>query len=138
MTKRFLYSSLVALLLGTGVTTAAHAQSTRQPSSGVGNQLNYPPGSRVYPSGRISTPNGIIAPSVAVPRGDGSTTYYYPNGTRIDVPNRGGNPLGTYLRPNTPNGGLRDSTRPNLYRSTTPQTNTPLNRPKIQIIEPIR
>ncbi|MFB2897735.1 hypothetical protein ACE1CI_32870 [Aerosakkonemataceae cyanobacterium BLCC-F50] len=60
-------------------------------------------------------PTAIDSPSVAVPRADGSTTYYYRNGTQITIDrNNTTNPAGTPLYPGV-NGGITDNrlTNPN-------------------------
>ncbi|MBE9228435.1 hypothetical protein IQ264_23730 [Phormidium sp. LEGE 05292] len=96
---------------------AQTTNSSNQQQYGSGNLLNYPPGTRVYGNGTISTPrSGIISPTVAVPRGNGSTTYYYPNGTQITIDKNTINPTGTFISPGI-NGGIRDNrlTNPNNY-----------------------
>ena len=51
-----------------------------------GTASSYPYGSRVNELGWISTPRGqMMYPSVGTNNGDGSTTYYYPNGARITI-----------------------------------------------------
>jgi hypothetical protein len=52
----------------------------------TGSTSSYPYSSRISGSGAITTPRGqVIYPNVGVTNGDGSTTYYYPNGTSITV-----------------------------------------------------
>ncbi len=58
----------------------------------------YPYGSRLDASGIISTPRGVTLPSVRINNGDGSTTYYYPNGSRVTVDRQKIPPSGAYLR----------------------------------------
>lgn len=59
----------------------------------------YPVGSTINQSGRISTPRGqSIYPNVRIRNGDGSTTYYYQNGTRIRVDETKLPPTGSPLR----------------------------------------
>ncbi|MBD2021586.1 hypothetical protein H6F43_15505 [Leptolyngbya sp. FACHB-36] len=102
-----------ATALGVAVGTAPALAQVSNPSSssGTGNQLNYPSGTRIYPSGTIVTPqNGILLPNVTLQRGDGSTTYYYSNGTSVTTPKNSVSPVGTYLSPGL-NGGVRPSTR---------------------------
>lgn len=51
-----------------------------------GTPNTYPYGSRIDRTGRISTPRGqVINPSVRMNHGDGSTTYYYNDGTSITM-----------------------------------------------------
>jgi hypothetical protein len=51
-----------------------------------GTTPSYPYGSRLGDLGAITTPRGqVIYPNVGVKNGDGSTTYYYPNGTSITI-----------------------------------------------------
>jgi hypothetical protein len=51
-----------------------------------GTGLSYPYGSRIGSSGAITSPQGQLTyPTVQINHGNGSTTYYYPNGTRITV-----------------------------------------------------
>jgi hypothetical protein len=46
----------------------------------------YPYGSRINGSGIISSPQGqVTLPNVRVNNGDGSTTYYYQNGSSITI-----------------------------------------------------
>ena len=105
------YRWLIWLLAATS-SLSVNAQTTTNLSgqqNGSGNWLNYPYGTRLYPNGTISTPRSrAISPSVAVPRGNGSTTYYYPDGTQITVDTNTINPAGTTISPGI-NGGLRDS-----------------------------
>lgn len=59
----------------------------------------YPSGSSINRSGRISTPRGqSLYPNVRIRNGDGSTTYYYQNGTRIRVDETKLPPTGSPLR----------------------------------------
>lgn len=112
--QRLLPGVMLAVLLEAAIAVTANAQSPPDApinTPGSSNLINYPPGTRIYQNGGIQTPNGqVIYPSVAVPRGDGSTTYYYNNGTRIDLNRRTVNPNGTYLAPGTTNGGLSNTT----------------------------
>ena len=90
------------------VNAQTRINSSVQQQNGAGNLLNYPYGSRLYGNGTISSPrSGLISPSVAVPRGNGSTTYYYPDGTYITIDKNTINPTGTTLYPGM-NGGIRD------------------------------
>ena len=101
---------LLSIIFGISTTTVANAQLTTNPPApnGIGNSLNYPTGTRVYSNGTISAPSGITYPSVTVPRGDGTTTYYYPNGTNITIQSNQNNPTGTYIYPGA-NGGLTNN-----------------------------
>ncbi len=59
----------------------------------------YPYGSRIGGSGIISTPGGqVTLPSVRINNGDGSTTYYYPNGSRATIDGRKIPPTGAIVR----------------------------------------
>ena len=59
----------------------------------------YPYGSRINRDGTISVPTGErTIPSVSVKRGDGSTSYYYPDGSRITVERSTIHPTGTLIR----------------------------------------
>jgi hypothetical protein len=125
--KRLIASGLSALLLGavsTGVvsaqTTTGNPGMTGTPG-GTGNWIDYPYGTRIYSNGVIHAPTGeSVTPSVTVPGGDGSTTFYYPNGTHITVNEGRINPTGTLLRSGSQNGGLSNDTmtRPNRTFST--------------------
>jgi hypothetical protein len=54
-----------------------------------GTDASYPYGSRIGSSGAITSPQGQLTyPAVQINNGDGSTTYYYPNGTSITVDRR--------------------------------------------------
>jgi hypothetical protein len=51
-----------------------------------GTNSSYPYGSRINESGAITAPgNQVTYPNVGITNGDGSTTYYYPNGTSITI-----------------------------------------------------
>jgi hypothetical protein len=110
--KLFKLGLLSLIFSGISTATVANAQVITNPpaSNGIGNSLNYPTGTRVYPYGTISAPNGgITYPSVTVPRGDGTSTYYYPNGTNLTIQPNQTNPTGTYIYPGA-NGGLTNNT----------------------------
>lgn len=65
----------------------------------LGERGNYPYGSRLEQNGTISTPQGGTAvPNVTINRGDGSTSYYYPDGSRVDVNNNSVPASGKLLR----------------------------------------
>ena len=125
--KRLIASGLSALLLGAVSAEALRAQTTTgnprmtSPSRGTGTSVNYPFGTRIYSNGAIHIPNGNrVTPSVTIPNGDGSRTFYYPNGTHITVNESTINPTGTLLRSGSRNGGLTNDTmtRPNQTFST--------------------
>lgn len=47
---------------------------------------NYPYGTRIDTNGNISLPRSKrITPSVSIPHGDGSTSYYYRDGSRVTI-----------------------------------------------------
>lgn len=106
--NQWITTGLFVLLLGAGVVGAAQAQpAPDRPAESTGNWLNYPYGTRVYPNGAVQTPRGDrLTPAAVVPHGDGSTTYYYSNGTHITINENAISPLGTPLRTGSPNGGL--------------------------------
>jgi hypothetical protein len=59
----------------------------------------YPYGSRISGSGFISTPRGeVTVPNVRINNGNGSTTYYYPNGSSVTIDGSKVPPTGTLLR----------------------------------------
>lgn len=65
----------------------------------VGGRATYPYGSRIGTNGVISRPQGPdIPPSVIINNGNGSTSYYYPGGSRIDVNNNSIPSTGKLLR----------------------------------------
>lgn len=65
----------------------------------VGGSANYNYGSRLEQNGTISTPQGkTTIPNATINRGDGSTSYYYPDGSRIDVNNNSIPASGKLLR----------------------------------------
>jgi hypothetical protein len=64
-----------------------------------GTNRSYPYGSRVRSSGSITTPQGeVIFPNVTIRNGDGSTTYYYPNGRRVTIDRTQVPATGEFLR----------------------------------------
>ncbi|HEY9908903.1 MAG TPA: hypothetical protein V6D18_15005 [Thermosynechococcaceae cyanobacterium] len=97
------------ILLTFASLSPVQAQPTAPLSSfSTGSLSNYPSGTRIESTGWLRTPTGkAIVPNVSVPRGDGSTTFYYPNGNSFTVPPHSVSPTGTYLSPSAPNGGLR-------------------------------
>lgn len=65
----------------------------------VGDRAAYPYGSRIGTNGVISKPSGgMILPRVTINHGDGSTSYHYPDGSRVDVNNNTIPPTGKLLR----------------------------------------
>lgn len=65
----------------------------------IGDRTAYPYGSRIGTNGVISTPEGgMVLPRVGIDRGNGSTTYYYPDGSQVDVNNNSIPPTGKLLR----------------------------------------
>jgi hypothetical protein len=128
-------TGLTSLFLGNISAAVVYAQTApanpgpTAPYGGAGNRPNYPYGSRIYPGGRIYVPNGDqVMPSVTVPHGDGSTTYYYPNGTRITVDEgKIDNPNGAVLKPGTPDGGLTNDQLRNTNRNINDNFNRHLN-----------
>ncbi len=109
--RLILLGAVISVLSVGNVNAQTTTNASDRQQNGMGNWLNYPSGTRLYRNGTISSPNsGLISPTVAVPRGDGSTTYYYPNGTRITIDKNTMNPAGTTLYPGV-NGGIRDSRR---------------------------
>lgn len=114
------YRRIVLLLAAISSLSAVNvsAQTTNssgQQQNGSGNWLNYPYGTRVYRNGTISSPTSRpVTPSVAIPRGNGSTTYYYPDGTQITIEQNRISPNGTSLSPGI-NGGIRDGRLINPY-----------------------
>lgn len=108
----------VVLTLMAIAVPAAKAQNS-QNGGGNGALSNYPYGTRIYQSGTIVTPNGQrVVPAVTVPRGDGSTTYYYPNGSSMTVNRQAVEPTGSVLTPGSLNGGIQDN------RTTIPPVKT--------------
>lgn len=112
------YGILIVLwgLLGMGATNAQEANNALPPSGGTGNSLNYPVGTRIYQGGIIVPPRGRAQfPNNTIRHGDGSTTFYYPNGTRVTTRKDTIAPSGTFLSPGV-NGGLRNDNlnRPRL------------------------
>jgi hypothetical protein len=52
----------------------------------IGGDVTYPYGSRFYHNGVVQTPSGqLISPAVSTDHGNGSKTFYYPDGSRIDT-----------------------------------------------------
>ncbi len=107
--NRLILSCLSIVLVAIAVVPGATAQNSAN-SGGNGSLSNYPYGSKFYQSGTIITPSGQrIVPTVTVPRGDGSTTYYYSDGSSITVNRKVVQPTGSILTPGSLNGGIRDN-----------------------------
>ncbi|MBO3459271.1 hypothetical protein G7B40_007135 [Aetokthonos hydrillicola Thurmond2011] len=52
----------------------------------IGGDVTYPYGSRVYHNGVVQTPSGqLVPPAVSTDHGNGTKTFYYPDGSRIDT-----------------------------------------------------
>lgn len=65
----------------------------------VGDRNAYPYGSRIGTNGVISTPQGENhLPGVTINHGDGSKSYYYRDGSRVDVNSNTIPPTGKLLR----------------------------------------
>ena len=59
----------------------------------------YPYGSRVFNDGTVQIPNSqVVAPATTINHGNGSTTYYYPDGSHIDTNGSAIPAFGTPLR----------------------------------------
>ncbi len=64
-----------------------------------GGSVTYPYGSRINSSGTISSPRGgTTIPSVRVNHGDGSTSYYYRDGSQITIDSNKIPPIGKPIR----------------------------------------
>lgn len=64
-----------------------------------GGNREYPFGSKVFDNGTISTPNSDpVYPSSTIRHGDGTTSYYYRDGSRITVDPSKISPSGTPIR----------------------------------------
>lgn len=124
MIKPFIVSCLSILSIVTATQSVVSAQTIAQNSTssnasqGTGNLLNYPSGTRIYSNGSISIPNQkVIYPSVTINNGDGSSSYYYPNGTRITTEKKNTiSPSGTFIIQGV-NGGLNNGNRINPIRN---------------------
>jgi hypothetical protein len=85
---------------------AQQNNSTSSPSTG--NIPTYPKGTRIYPNGVINPPRGrAVYPATTINNGNGTTTYYYQDGTRITTDSNTVSPGGTFLTPGSLNGGVR-------------------------------
>jgi hypothetical protein len=84
------------------ITNASTVNAQTTSVQGTGSYLNYPMGTRIYNNGALSIPNGpILYPSVTGTNNDGSSTYYYANGTRIHVNPKSMGATGTMIVPKT-------------------------------------
>ncbi|MBD1864064.1 MULTISPECIES: hypothetical protein [Trichocoleus] len=71
-------------------------------------QPNYPNSARVYSNGAIRSPRGQVAsPAATIRHSDGSTSFYYRDGTQIRVDKKAISPVGTPLRSSVINEGMR-------------------------------
>ncbi|GEM_PF-4636506 len=69
------------------------------PIDNISGVTSYPYGSQLYSNGTVQTSNGrVVPPSATVNHGDGTTSYYYSNGSRIDTYNNSIPPTGIYMR----------------------------------------
>jgi hypothetical protein len=111
--RRLFGFGFAIILLGISIPASTYAQTQVIPpdDGGTGTWLNYPSGTRIYQNGAIVVPRAgvIIYPNNTIRHGDGSTTFYYSNGTHINVIENTISPSGTTLVQQT-NGGLGDST----------------------------
>lgn len=65
----------------------------------IGGSVSYPRGSRINPDGIISTLKGErTIPTNSAKRGDGSTSYYYRDGSHINIKRNTIPPTGTPIR----------------------------------------
>lgn len=81
-----------------GVNTS-RSSTIRIRNENIRGTVTYPYGSRINPNGIISTPRGErTIPSVSIKRGNGSTSYYYRNGSRINIKRTTIPPTGTVIR----------------------------------------
>jgi hypothetical protein len=108
MKSLIISTGLIILSLMTASAGTVQAQTASQSSlvrRGSGTYLNYPSGSQIYTNGAISVPNQstIIYPAATINNGDGSTTYYYSNGTKVNINKNSISPSGTYLIPGSSN-----------------------------------
>ncbi|MBD2773891.1 hypothetical protein [Iningainema tapete] len=103
----FLIAGVAALGISYFTPQIVWAQNnTNSSPRGVGSVTNYPSGTRIYQNGRISTPQGDVYPTNTINNGNGVTTYYYQDGTRITTKSNTVSPSGTFLQPGV-NGGLK-------------------------------
>ncbi|PSB25715.1 hypothetical protein [Stenomitos frigidus] len=118
--KILLLRSLLSVFAGL-ITTAVNAQVAPTNSGNTGNLLSHPSGTRIYQGGAIVTPTGtVVNPSVTMPGANGSNTYYYPDGSLITTNGRTINSSGSFLVPNSPNGGLGNPTIKPVQPFSTP------------------
>nr|WP_290225504.1 hypothetical protein [Trichocoleus desertorum] len=110
--KRLVTGVLVVVVLELLSGAAVNAQAaidrlgTFNPNT-RNNQLNYPNSSRIYSNGAIRSTRGQVAsPAATVKHGDGSTSFYYRDGTRITVDKKTISPVGTPLRSGEINQGM--------------------------------
>jgi hypothetical protein len=74
-------------------------RGTTQNGKLIGGNVSYPRGTRINANGIISTPKGErTPPSNSIKHGDGSTSYYYQDGSHITIEHNTIPPTGTLLR----------------------------------------
>ena len=71
-------------------------------------QRSHPFGSRIYSNGVIRSRRGYASPSAVIKHGDGSTSFYYSNGTRVTVNEKKIHPTGAPLQSGAINGRLKN------------------------------
>src|SRR6476469_7465151 len=111
--KRLIAGGLAVLALELSSLPAVHAQAaidrigTFNFPNTRDRQSNYPNSARIYSNGAIRSPQGQVAsPAATVKHGDGSTSFYYPDGTRIRVEEKTIRPVGTPIRSGVINQGI--------------------------------
>ncbi len=111
--KGLMTGVLVVLALELSSLTAVNAQAaidrlgTFNFPDTRNNLPNYPNSSRIYTNGAIRSPRGQVAsPAATIRHSDGSTSFYYRDGTRITVDRTTISPVGTPLRSGAINQGM--------------------------------
>jgi hypothetical protein len=111
--KRLIAGVLAVVAIELSSAAAVHAQAaidrlgTFNFPNTQNNLPNYPNSSRIYSNGAIRSTRGQVAsPAATVRHGDGSTSFYYPDGTRIRVDKKTITPVGTPLRSGAINQGM--------------------------------
>jgi hypothetical protein len=100
----------IALLEASVITAMAQTNITPTPrQNGTGGWINYPAGSQIYRNGAIVLPDSrTVYPTNTVRNGDGTTSFYYADGTKITTQGNAINPSGSYLIPGS-NGNLHNN-----------------------------